>query len=88
MVCWWRQAVGSKYLVDVSAVQSDRVAGLSAHVPEGEELVGDLRGPGKLAGSREAQQQQVQYQAVVLRHKGRVLEAADQTCGQREPSAT
>lgn len=52
--------------VDVAAVQSDRVGALCGCVLETEEVVGHLRWAGHLAGTVQAQYQQVHDQAVVL----------------------
>ena len=51
---------------------------LGACVPEGEELVGALWGPGQLRRARKAEQQQVQDEAVVLRDERGKLQAADE----------
>lgn len=52
--------------VDVATVQSDRVSALCGRVLETEEVVGHLRWAGHLAGTVQAQDQQVHHQAVVL----------------------
>ena len=66
-------------LVHVPAVQPDRVPRLRARVAVVDELVGHLRRAGNLAGARQPQHQQVQHQAVVLRHERRELQPADKT---------
>ena len=63
--------------VDVAAVQSDRVGALSGRVLETEEVVGHLRRAGHLAGTVQAQHQQVHHQAVVLHNEGGELEPPD-----------
>lgn len=65
------------YSVDVSAVEADGVRDLGGSVLEGEEVVGQLRGPGHLAGPLQAQHQQVQNQTVVLHDEGGKLQATD-----------
>lgn len=65
--------------VDISAVQSDRVRGLSGAVLIGQEVVRQLRRARHLAGALQAQHQQVQHQPVVLHYERRELEAADDT---------
>mmetsp|Transcript_6161 Transcript_6161/g.24641 ORF Transcript_6161/g.24641 Transcript_6161/m.24641 type:complete len:696 (-) Transcript_6161:121-2208(-) len=54
------------------------MARLRLLVAEGEEVVGQVGRAGKLGRTREAQRQQVQHQAVVLRHEARELQAADE----------
>lgn len=55
--------------VDVAAVQSDWVGALCGCVLETEEVVGHLRRAGHLAGTVQAQHQQVHHQAVVLHNE-------------------
>mmetsp|Transcript_3094 Transcript_3094/g.10261 ORF Transcript_3094/g.10261 Transcript_3094/m.10261 type:complete len:228 (-) Transcript_3094:2744-3427(-) len=52
---------------------------LRAHVPVRDELVRHLRRSRDFRGARETEHEQVQDQAVVLRHERRELQAADQT---------
>lgn len=52
--------------VDVAAVQSDWVGALSGCVLETEEIIGHLRWASHLAGTVQAEHQQVHHQAVVL----------------------
>jgi len=56
--------------VDVPRVEPDRVPRLRLHIPESQELVGHLRGPRHLAGTRQPQEEQVQHEPVVLRDEG------------------
>mmetsp|Transcript_10204 Transcript_10204/g.41240 ORF Transcript_10204/g.41240 Transcript_10204/m.41240 type:complete len:678 (+) Transcript_10204:3871-5904(+) len=68
-------------LVDVPAVQADGVPGLRADVAVGDELVGHLRGTGNLARAGQTENQQIQHESVVLGHKRRKLQAADEAVG-------
>mmetsp|Transcript_8730 Transcript_8730/g.18587 ORF Transcript_8730/g.18587 Transcript_8730/m.18587 type:complete len:747 (-) Transcript_8730:2392-4632(-) len=65
-------------LVDVARVEADGVPRLSAHVPEGQELVGHLGRARHFTGPCEAQQQQVQDQTVVLRDEAGKLQSSDE----------
>ena len=65
--------------VDVSGVESDGVSGLCLHILESQEVIGYLRWASHLTGPLQAQYQQVQYQAIVLDHEGRELQASDHT---------
>lgn len=67
--------------VNVAAVQSDRVSALCGRVLETEEVVGHLRWAGHLAGTVQAQDQQVHHQAVVLDNERGELEPPDDTIG-------
>ncbi len=67
--------------VNVAAVQSDGVGALSRCVLETEEVIGHLRWAGHLAGTVQAQHQQVHHQAVVLYNEGGELESPDDAVG-------
>ena len=64
-------------LVDVSAVEPDRMGRLRGHVLKGEKVVGHLRRSGHFRGALEAQQQQVEHQAEELDDEGGELQAAN-----------
>lgn len=63
--------------VDISAVESYGVVDLRLPVLVGEEVVGQLRRAGHLAGALQPQHQQVQHQPVVLHDERRELQPAD-----------
>lgn len=67
--------------IDVAAVQSDWVGTLSRCVLETEEVIGHLRWAGHLAGTVQAQHQQVHHQTVVLYNEGGELEPPDDAVG-------
>ena len=60
-------------LVDVAGVETDRVTRLSDSVLELQEVVGQLRRPSHLACSLQAEDKQIEYEAVVLKDEIREL---------------
>ena len=67
------------YLVDVTRVQPDGMACLSASISETQEVIGNLRWTSNFCGPCQAQHQQIQHQTVVLHHKRSKLQTPDQT---------
>lgn len=65
------------YAVDVAAVQADGVGALRSRVLEAEEVVGHLGRAGHLAGTVQAQHQQVHHQPVVLHDERGKLQPSD-----------
>lgn len=57
--------------VDVARVETDRVARLGRRVAELEEVVGHLRRTGHLARTLEAEDENVEHEAVVLQSRER-----------------
>ena len=67
--------------VDVALIESNGMSGLGGRVAELEKLVGHLWRTGKLAGSLQTKDQQVEHQSVVLRDERRELQTTNQTIG-------
>ena len=67
--------------VDVAAVQPDWVGAFCGCILETEEIIGHLGWAGHLAGTVQAQHQQVHHQAIVLYNERRKLEAPDDAVG-------
>ena len=73
-----REAVQHKDAVDVARVESYRMAHLGGERAEREKVVRQIRRAGDLGGARQAQQQNVEHQAVVLHDERRELQAANE----------
>mmetsp|Transcript_30637 Transcript_30637/g.99608 ORF Transcript_30637/g.99608 Transcript_30637/m.99608 type:complete len:435 (-) Transcript_30637:2259-3563(-) len=65
-------------LVDVAAVEANRMPRLHRSVPERDELVRALRRPRNLRGAREPEHEEVEHEAVVLDDEAGELEAGDE----------
>ena len=73
-----RQPQQQVQLVDVAAVETDRVALLRRHVAKSEKLIGHGGWPRDLGGAREPEDQEIEHQPVVLHDEGRELQPAQQ----------
>ena len=65
------------YLIDVSAVQSDRMRSFRGDVLERQKVVGHLRWTGHFRSTLQTQQQQVQHEAEELDDEGGELQTTN-----------
>ena len=78
-----RQLQQHVHFRDVARVEPDRVPDLGRGVPVGQELVGRRRRPRELGRAREAEEQEVEHEAVVLHDERGELEPSDDAVGVR-----
>ena len=74
-----REAEHDEDAIDVATVQPDRMAGFDVDALEPQKVARRLQRAGKLACAVQAEQEQVEHQAVVLEDERRELQPADQT---------
>jgi hypothetical protein len=72
-----REAEEDMNAIDVARVEADRMAGFGGAVSELQEVVGKLRRTGHFARTLQAEDEQVEYETVILEDEGGELKTTN-----------